>query len=895
MMPKDPAALLREIQHPPQTSYLLLQLFVIALIGCSLLVMGVYIYFSGVHTVSEYRRQLNASAHKAQMFMNQRESLLRTIAASAVRVAPDVSPSLRHDMNRQAPQPVHLTLPGMKGSPAWEIILTERLLREVERAGARLIYSLPDAHRGFVLRKSAGGWWYWVPLVSSQADYIVRVAGFPENLRYPVVWLRRSDGGGQGVSVHAPVDRMDVSQGWLGLEFSGLDAALSVPGNLSVDYALFDSHGRLVLESPGAPDWRQIDRDYFGFERRGWMPSAIVFSQSLGAGGLRVMYSITITQLLLDSMGEVGRGVLVELLLLFLAGMGAYGVRSQWLIPARRQHAQLVDSLALNRALIAAAPVGLVLLLREGGLVLRANVQAWDWMARDLDWRSRLAAPGEPARWGDVRLSNDRVVHVRSESLRYRGLEVVFCIITDVTAQKEVETSLIRARQLAEDASQAKTRFLATMSHEIRTPLYGLMGVLELLDVSGIPASQRHYLETLRLSADALARTVNDALDLSRIEAGRLDLILQPFDLLELADGVVAAFMRCAESKGLHLYAVTDIPTPLRGRFLGDARRISQVLGNLISNAIKFTEAGQVVLRVGVRDVSEANVRIRFQICDTGIGVDPEALPHLFDPYFRTGAVQERRMPGTGLGLSICRQMVQHMQGSLQAVSQPGLGTRIRFELPLSPLADTAADHPRLEKRPIHVDGLLPEVVSELCRWLCQWGGLAVPYRESGASLQAGSVLVQAWPASGRTLNWGGPIVRACPAGTGSAEAVSERIQLAPAHSVLGIARVVETVQRGAPQLRQPFAGAAGPGLQLGLHVLVVDDNRISQEVLADRQYSGCILGMTADTSPAAARLWEAVGMGVLLIKPLSIAVLRERLQTISSRSTEACPTTAAF
>lgn len=937
-MPKNPAALLQAIQYPRPISHLLLQLFVIALIGCALLAVSAYLCLSGAHIVSEYRRQLNASANKAQMFLNQRETLLRTIAASAVRIAPDTPPSFRTELNRRAPRAVRVVLPGARGAPSWEVQLTERLLGGVERAGARLIYNIPDVHRGFVLRKSPDGLRYWVPLISRQADHIEQVAGFPENASHPVVWLGRSDGGAQGMSVHAPVDRTDARQGWLGLEFMDLEAALSAPGGLSVSYALFDSHGRLVLGNPGARDQGLTAKDYFGFERQGWLPSAVVLSQSLGAGGLRVMYSIPIAQLLADGMSAVQRGVLAVFLFLLLIVLGACGVRSQWLIPARRQHAQLVDSLALNRELIAAAPVGLALLLREGGLVLRANPQARDWMARDPAWRHRLAGPGLPTCRGDVQLNNERVVHVRSESLRYRGLDVVFCTITDVTAQKEVEASLIRTRQLAEEASQAKTRFLATMSHEIRTPLYGLMGALELLDVAGVSAQQRHYLDALQVSADALSRTVNDALDLSRIEAGHLDLLEQPLDLLTLVDSVVAAFAQRAESKGLHLYAVTDISNALSGRFLGDARRISQVLGNLVSNAIKFTDAGRVVLRVEVQNTDTAIALVRFQVCDTGIGVDPAVLPRLFDPYFRTDVVQARQMPGTGLGLTICRQLAQRMNGSLQVASQPGLGTRILFELPLPLLQDEAPDRPRLEKRPIHVDGRLPEVVAELCRWLCRWGGLAVPYQESGMRMSPGSVLIQAWPASGRTLpDWDGPIVRACPAGAGFAERAAGRIQLAPAYSVLDIARAVELAQRGPPPRR--LLEKMEPAPSLGLRVLVVDDHCINQEVLAEQLgilgceavleddgrralktmglerfdvvitdlnmpalsgyalaeslleagYDGRILGMTADTSAEASRRWRAMGLDSLLVKPISIAVLRERLQAASSRSAEAC------
>ena len=189
----------------------------------------------------------------------------------------------------------------------------------------------------------------------------------------------------------------------------------------------------------------------------------------------------------------------------------------------------------------------------------------------------------------------------------------------DLSSLRRAEQSLLQAKRDAEAANQAKTVFLTTMSHEIRTPLYGILGTLELFSLTPVSRQQAQYLEAVQQSSATLLRTINDTLDLSRIEAGHAALQCAPFSPVELLTGVVASFAARAQEKGLQTYAVADPGTP--AAVIGDATRIRQILDNLVSNAIKFTDSGRIVLRLKVASSSDEDVCLGFQVADTGAGL----------------------------------------------------------------------------------------------------------------------------------------------------------------------------------------------------------------------------------------------------------------------------------
>jgi signal transduction histidine kinase/FixJ family two-component response regulator/HPt (histidine-containing phosphotransfer) domain-containing protein len=248
-----------------------------------------------------------------------------------------------------------------------------------------------------------------------------------------------------------------------------------------------------------------------------------------------------------------------------------------------------------------------------------------------------------------------------------------------------LETNLERATQAAEAANKAKSDFLATMSHEVRTPLTGILGIIGLLTDTPLAEKQRDYVETVRYSGETLLTILNDILDFSKMEAGKFDLEPVDFDVGRLAGGVVDLMRSRALEKNLALSTAIGEGVP---PFLHcDATRLRQVLLNLVGNAIKFTAAGGVTLRV-VRVAGDGNrVRLRFEVQDTGIGLSEEARGKLFQDYAQADSSVSRRYGGTGLGLAICRKIVELMQGTIGVSSRPGEGSTFWFEVP----ADIAA------------------------------------------------------------------------------------------------------------------------------------------------------------------------------------------------------------
>ena len=276
-------------------------------------------------------------------------------------------------------------------------------------------------------------------------------------------------------------------------------------------------------------------------------------------------------------------------------------------------------------------------------------------------------------------------------------------IVRDATEWFDAQRSLTEALKAEESANRAKSAFLATVSHEIRTPLNGILGMAQVFDQASLTPVQLRQFEVIRQSAEDLLDIVNDVLDLSKIEAGKLEIDDTDFDLEALIGAVHDVFGDLARQKGLDFRLETD---DLAGRFRGDPTRIRQVLYNLVSNAVKFTAEGEIRL-----SAARQGDRLVLDVKDTGEGISAEAQRRLFKPFMQADNSVTRKHGGTGLGLAICRRLVDLMGGVISVRSRPGQGSTFRVELPLnmvqaaeaeaeSPLAggeiDVAADIPAL-------------------------------------------------------------------------------------------------------------------------------------------------------------------------------------------------------
>ena len=283
-------------------------------------------------------------------------------------------------------------------------------------------------------------------------------------------------------------------------------------------------------------------------------------------------------------------------------------------------------------------------------------------------------------------------------------------IARDVTERKRIQQAAIIARREAEQASRAKSFFLANMSHEIRTPINGILGFLSLLSKTSLDKQQRGFLHPIEQSASNLMRIVDDILDLSKIEAGKITIDRENICLREIVEDAVELQQTFAQEKSLELHVEFDESIP--SQLVGDATRIAQILGNLVNNAIKFTEQGEVLVQVKLLDLAAESVKVCLSVHDTGIGIPNQLRRQLFEPFQQLEPYRDRRSTGSGLGLTITKNLVTAMGGEIDISSEPGVYTAVRVVLPLTRFIGEL-NFPSLDNQDFNGQGLLVLVVDD--------------------------------------------------------------------------------------------------------------------------------------------------------------------------------------
>ncbi|SFS06343.1 two-component system, NarL family, capsular synthesis sensor histidine kinase RcsC [Dyella sp. OK004] len=477
------------------------------------------------------------------------------------------------------------------------------------------------------------------------------------------------------------------------------------------DATLHDALGLLKADRP-EPSWS----DTPVVKRSG---GTFLMAMPLRGVDWTIVHTFDVHDIVAATGAKLGFIALSALLCLYVLWILLRRIERRAFRPALHDAMRVYESEALSRTIVEMSPIGLCLIDRQSAQPILHNDVVKEFAAEakkdGKHFYARLLAQYLRAEYNDcystrvfcefrteldINGDTSRTLLIAARPTIFRGKHALLCAVRDVTATAELEASLREAKQAAEQAkyhaesaNKAKSTFVATISHEIRTPLSGILGHLELLAGTSLDTAQHEQISRIRASADILLKIIGDVLDFSKIEADQLDLLPSHFSLRALIEECALLYAPMAKQKDIKLFYRID--RTIDSHYVGDAVRIGQVLNNLLSNALKFTEHGEVMLRVTsqaiVSDVTEAPTRVVFEVIDSGIGIAMNQINSLFEPFHQANASISGRFGGTGLGLALCKRLTILMGGHLTVKSTLGEGATFTFTIPL---VEAGESHP---------------------------------------------------------------------------------------------------------------------------------------------------------------------------------------------------------
>lgn len=863
---------LRQLIHPldpsfstPKAARKLLYLFAIAL--ALTFYTGAYSYLSARlnEEVSQRRRDMDAAVVDAQRFFVSRQTLLKSLGLATVR---NVNPL---PVNASAMEGVEVHVGLGSGEQSWSLWLTRRMAGYLHDSKVNLLYvgqaDNSEAVRLFTAHEP-------VTMVPATVLSRLRSRDHQDAITAADLWLTDQQSLGSPLYVFTRLDERSAESGWLGLEVEAPDLLNALHKENAGQFMLLDAEGQVIIASVDRRPLTQALEQLgvlqsFGFVGDGRLPGYLAIRKQVGYSDWQIVYATEVRSLL----PALGMPLLIGLLLCaavtWLMCWLVRRIDRRLIIPAGQGIEALMESEAFSRVVIRIAPVALCVLRREDGAVVLENHLSEQWLGggnerRQLchDWIRRGFDDREQSCTDELQMADGRRLYLNFAPTRYEREDVLICAFSDISVHRQME--LEPARRMADAANDAQPLLLATMSHEIRTALHGVLGTLELLARTELSEQQTCYLKAIEGSSANLLQLICDVLDMSRIEAGRLQLESSRFSPLALVEDVIQGYTAAAQGKGLQLFACVDPQLP--DWLNGDASRIRQILNNLLSNALKSTDSGRVVLHVKLDGRDGERVMLHWQVSDTGKGISPEDQKHLFEPFYQAGG-STYKVAGTGLGLPICKRLTHLMNGSMRVISEPGLGSSFTLSLSLELLSEqgTQAFADRLLPETVYVVSPVRELAKSIAGWLQRRGARVQVGPPKVMDSLDGAVLLELHPGrleASFAPQWGGPRVVAV--GDRQGDSLHDDIEPVSFKCLQELCQAVGAAQGHSIRATAEPAGSR-PVFNLGIHVLVAEDNVINQSILRDQlKELGCTVELAND-GITALEMWRNSSFDLIL------------------------------